>query len=753
MPARLAARFAILLTALLAGAPARAQPVAVLEGTTLSAGTGEPLPYASALATSLPDSARRATALANRDGVYRLQLPRAGRWALRIDYLGYAPLESNFDIAPGDTLRRVDRLQVEAIVLEKQDVTAERDALEKEIQAGLVDYEGEELARLPAFAEADPVRALQLLPGVSSASDVSSGLYIRGGSPDQNLFLLDGVPVYNPTHAFGLFSSFHPDLIDDLVLYKGAYPAEYGGRLGSVLELRSRRGGADDGDRIRGKAGISTVSGRLLLEGGGENWKWVTTGRRTWLDPLLDALRRSEPSVPAYAFSDLNGVLSYEAGGRRTTLRLFRSQDDLELVADESTRLELGWGNRMAQLEHRQPVGDNSVLSGRLWWSRYRSDNSIVALNTPAQFENGVDDIGGEARWLQAREGGSTTLGLEGRRYDFRFAQEFNRERDLDYRGRPFEMALWGEELWRFEGGSRLRLGLRGRWFEEADRWLLEPRASAQRPLGRHWSGRVSAGVYHQVVQLVSTEGFSAADFYLPLDGTVSPSRSYQLATGLTRELGEAWRFSVDVYGSLLEDLVLLDTDAAVDQASVRSDDLFRSGGTGWSAGAEFFLERRLGPLTGWLGYTLAGTRREFADLNGGEPFPPKYDRRHDISLVSSWRPGPWELSASFVYGTGQAFTPASARYGIGEPGTGQIPEGGEALAASRNSGRLLPYHRLDLSVGRRFGLFGLDARWALQVFNAYSRRNDWYVDYQDGEPSVVQQLPVIPSFGLEFDF
>jgi len=274
-------------------------------------------------------------------------------------------------------------------------------------------------------------------------------------------------------------------------------------------------------------------------------------------------------------------------------------------------------------------------------------------------------------------------------------------------------------------------------------------------------SGRVRAklggGIYHQYLQLVSTEGLAATDFYVPLDETTDPGRSWQVVGGVEFDPGLAWRTSIEGYYTGLSNLVAFDNTLPGGVEIQTADDIFHTGGEGWAAGAEIFLERRLGSLTGWVGYTLGWTRRTFSELNSGEAFPPKYDRRHDLNVVAQLRRGKWTFGSNFIYATGQAFTPAAARYELRNPATGKFPSDSLVLPATRNSARLLPYHRLDVSVSRSFGLFGLPAEWVFQVFNLYNRRNEWFVQYDTSGPvtdaDVAKMLPLIPSLGVNFRF
>jgi len=214
---------------------------------------------------------------------------------------------------------------------------------------------------------------------------------------------------------------------------------------------------------------------------------------------------------------------------------------------------------------------------------------------------------------------------------------------------------------------------------------------------------------------------------------------------------------TAEVYTTGLSDLLEFDNRAPVDQTGFTAENLFVTGGEGWARGLEVFYRRQQGRFTGWLGYTLGWTERRFDELNGGDAFVPKYDRRHDVNAILSWQAGAWKLSSAFRFATGQAFTPASARYQVRDPGTGVINDFGQILPGDRNSGRLAPYHRLDVSARRPVSLFGAPAELSLSVFNIYSRRNEWFVQYDtDGEVtevSVTKMLPLIPSVGVNFEF
>jgi hypothetical protein len=233
--------------------------------------------------------------------------------------------------------------------------------------------------------------------------------------------------------------------------------------------------------------------------------------------------------------------------------------------------------------------------------------------------------------------------------------------------------------------------------------------------------------------------------------------RSWQAVAGVDWRWRPSTLFSMEGYYTGLDNLVALDNSTPANAPVETSDDLFYLGGSGYATGVELFARRDMGAVTGWIGYTLGWTRREFPELNDGKTFPPKYDRRNDVSVAGEYRRGKWRFGSVFVYATGQAFTPVASRYTVRDPGTGVIPDDVQLIQGERNSARLLPYNRLDVSVARDFRLFGARAEWMIEVFNIYSRRNEWFVQYDRGnevvDVTVARMLPVIPSIGVNVWF
>ncbi|MEZ4652794.1 MAG: hypothetical protein R3E12_04095, partial [Candidatus Eisenbacteria bacterium] len=544
---------------------------------------------------------------------------------------------------------------------------------------------------------------------------------------------------------------------DGITLYKSAYPAKYGGRLGAVVDVRSLD---PDAEKVEGEVGIGTVTTHLFLTGpAGRDHRsgWYFGARRTFLEPFLAAARSSDPDIPHYYFYDLNaGYRWSHAGGARTRLTVYNGRDRLRFDLDDDTFARLRWGNTAASVTHTRILATHFLMRARAAVSHYRSTSSFQYLSTPATFENRVLDLSGgvEASW-EATPSQRMLAGLELTRYRFDFDQVFNNERQVDYRRTPSDLSGYLQDDWTL-GENRLQTGVRTRYFTDGDRFFVEPRLSLSHPLSRYVRIKLAGGLYHQYVQLVSTEGFSAADFYVPIDGSTPPGRSYQATVAVDWDPSPTYQLSAETYYTALRNVVSYDNDATGDNEVITAQDIFVTGGRGWSSGLELFAQRRQGPLTGWIGYTLGWTRRTFRELNEGRPFPPKYDRRHDLSAVMAWKQNTWTYAANFTLGTGQAFTPASALLAIRNPAEDNGQFEVIVLPGERNSARLLPYHRLDVSVSRDFRFFGHPASWMFQIFNLYSRRNEWFVQYNiehlTTDARIYRMLPVIPSLGMRVE-
>ena len=703
---------------------AGAAQAATLSGFVTDADNGEALTRA-AIAVEGPPLG----AVSNNSGYYAVKQVPAGTHVVSASHAGYQTRWDTLRFGADEIVRLNLALVPKPVVGEQIAVEAER-----------ISLRAKPVQQLPALGEADLLRSLQLLPGIQAVSDISSGLYVRGGGPDQTAILLDDIPLYNPSHLFGLFSTFNPDAIKEVNLYKGAYPAPYGRTLGAVLDVSNREGNRK---RTSGRGGVSLISGRLLTEGPVGQGSWMLAGRRTYLEPVLSAIRSRGVDIPLnYYFYDFNGKVNQRWSDDTFTVSTYWGQDDLrlDLEDDEESLVDLRWGNRA--LTARWTRVFSPALFGHFMaaGSEYESIIALRFLDAPVRIANSIRDwsLKGDLDYFTNRHH-TLSVGLLATLFEFHFARSFNERSQLDLRQELVLLEGYVQDEWRPGPTTRVQLGGRGTYFSVGHRLHFAPRLSLSHALGDKVRVKAAAGVYRQHLQLITTEAFSGGDFWVPLDNTVEPGRSYQAVTGVEWTPSPRYQFSVEAYYTDLANLVTVDTEVPDDNEATHSEAVFKSGGTGWASGLEVFWQRRTGALTGWIGYALGWTRRTFPELNDGRPFPPKHDRRHDLSFVASYKVGAWRFGASLAYASGQAFTPPS------EP------------LAQRNSARLLPYHRLDVSASRSFGLWRTASEFYVQIFNVYSRRNEWFLQLDSVDPEVdprkIKQLPIIPTLGFNFNF
>ena len=696
---------------------------ATLSGFVSDADNGEALTRAAIAVEGL-----QLGAVSNNSGYYAVKQVPAGTHVVSASHIGYQ--------TRWDTLRfgadEAVRLNL-ALVSKPVDMGEE-----VSVEAERISLRAKPVQQLSALGEADLLRSLQLLPGIQAVSDISSGLYVRGGGPDQTAILLDDIPLYNPSHLFGLFSTFNPDAIKEVNLYKGAYPAAYGRTLGAVLDVSNREGNRK---RTSGRGGVSLISGRLLTEGPVGQGSWMLAGRRTYLEPVLSAIRSRGVDIPLnYYFYDFNGKANQRWGDDTFTVSTYWGQDDLRLDLEDESLVDLRWGNRA--LTARWTRVFSPALFGHFMaaGSEYESIIALRFLDAPVRIANSIRDwsLKGDLDYF-ANRNHTLSLGLLATLFEFHFARSFNERTQLDLRQEPVLLEGYVQDEWRPGPTTRVQLGGRGTYFSVGDRLHFAPRLALSQALSDKVRVKAAGGVYRQHLQLITTEAFSGGDFWVPLDNTVEPGRSYQAVTGVEWTPSQRYQFSVEAYYTDLANLVTVDTEVPDDNEATHSEAVFKSGGTGWASGLEVFWQRRSGALTGWIGYALGWTRRTFPELNDGRPFPPKHDRRHDLSFVASYKVGAWRFGASLAYASGQAFTPPS------EP------------SAQLNSARLLPYHRLDVSTSRSFELWRTASEFYVQIFNVYSRRNEWFLQLDSVDPEVdprkIKQLPIIPTLGFNFNF
>ncbi|MEL6274286.1 MAG: TonB-dependent receptor [Bacteroidota bacterium] len=720
----------------------------------------------------------------NAYGFYSLSL-EPGTYTIVYSYLGYseqqfpldlkADLEQNVMLTAGTTLTEV------VVTSEEEDENVQ------DTEMGTVDVTTEQIKKLPAiFGEVDVLKTLQLLPGVQSAGEGSSGLYVRGGGPDQNLVLLDEAVVYNSGHLLGFFSVFNADAIKNTTLIKGGMPANYGGRLSSVIDIQMKEGNAE---QLQVDGGIGLVASRLTVQGPikKDQASFIVSGRRTYiLDLAQPFINGTDFAGTNYYFYDFNAKVNYRFTDQdRLYLSGYFGRDVLNFQQRESDfRFELPYGNTTGTLRW------NHLFNNRLFFNLSAIYNEYDFGFAGGQGDFSVDVFSGVRDY---------NLKLD---FDFFPTPEHSLKFGVAYTYhrltpniaearsgdevfsnglRPrfaHEAAAYVLDDWKISNRLSLNYGLRFSLFTQLGPYTSaingeefgqgepvttytawEPRLSARYRLSAQSSLKAGITRTAQYLHLVSNSTSTLpADIWVPSSELVKPQLGWQYAIGYFQNFANnAWEFSVEAYYKDLQNQIDYRESYVNNPANdIEQEFVF---GRGEAYGIEFFLNKRKGRLTGWLGYTLSRTERIFPDINGGRRFRATFDRPHDISLVASYELSPkWTMSGVFVFGSGQTFTPLQSLYLI----EGNLVQ----EFAARNSARIQDYHRFDLSAvytpkpasTKRF-----KTSWTFSLYNTYNRQNPFFIYYDlnvnadEGTANAralkVSLFPLIPSVTWNFSW
>ncbi len=751
------------------------------------AGSGEKL-----IAANVFDQKSLQGTVSNTYGFYSLTLP-AGSVSLLVSYVGYQPVEYSFSLRNDTTI--TFRLQ-QAISLKEVEVVAKKvDRIETNTQMSRVDVPVKQIEKLPTLmGEVDVLKVLQLLPGVQAGGEGQNGIYIRGGSPDQNLILLDGVPVYNVSHLMGFFSVFNSDAIKTVTLTKGGFPARYGGRLSSIVEINMKEGHMQE---LHGEGSIGLIASRLTLEGPIKKGKtsFMVSGRRTYADlvfgPLIKASAADNEDVKLRMyFYDLNAKVNHKINDRhRIYLSTYSGKDIFGARYRENfdngghylTDGGIDWGNITAAARWNFMINNKLFSNTTLTYSRFRFNfNALVeekdngeTTSYSARYFSGIRDWSAKVDFdylpnpqHYIRFGGGATQHA----YDpgaFVFKARFDEENFDTILGsmqtKGIEMWLYGEDeiTW---GALKANLGLHASGFSVNGKFYtsVQPRIGLRYLLNNDIAIKASFATMTQYINLLTNESLSLpTDLWVPTTGRIKPQRSWQPAIGIATTLWKEYELSLEGYYKKMKNVVSY--KEGVSFLGLENDWQDKvTQGDGESYGVEFFLQKKEGRTTGWLGYTLSWTWRQFDDINGGKRFPFKYDRRHDVSLVLSHElTDRITISGTWVYGTGNAITLPLYRYDTPvyyDPGSDAYYTRELEGVGEKNAFRMKPYHRLDLSIEFRKQKRRYERAWVFSVYNAYNRPNPYYVfdgTDENGDRAFRQTslFPLIPSFSWNFKF
>lgn len=733
-----------------------AQNTASVSGYISNTVTGEPLISAN---FSIKESPKGTSA--NTSGYFALANLPPGSYTVVATFIGYKRFEKEISLEAGENLYlnielEPEELEMEEIVVESQKSKREEQSL------GTAEISSKRIKKMPSVFQADVFRSLQLLPGVKAASDFSSGLYIRGGSPDQTLILLDRTTVYNPSHFLGFFSTFNPDAVEDVKLYKGGYPARYGGRLGSVLSISSKEGNRKE---FRGSATVGLLASSLTVEGPFKGGSYMFAIRRSTLEPLLALLQQYSDNIPeSFYFLDMNGKLSIDANENNNfSVAFYNGVDDLRFPFADDAGVGLNYGNQVLSATWTHFFSEQLFSDFTLTRARYFNFPSFNIASTPYERSNNIHDFSFKAdlEYLPTQNH-KISAGVRAGSFLLKLHDEFDGQKTFGTRTHSQYGSVYLQDQWAISQKWTATTGLRAATFSEGNYLRLEPRLSIEyKPTGR-FQIQAAYGRYNQYLTLVSSEAFSGFDVWLTTKEGVPPAYGNQYIAGFKTIPWENYRLDVEFYYRSMKSL--FEPDPFVpNQSGLSYPQIFRFG-QGYAYGAELFFERQVGRLTGFIGYTFSVTRRKFPTFNQSIPdnpigfYPPKYDRLHDLKAVLGYEfSDHWSSSIVFNYATGQAFTEPMGRSAAFDFPT-TMNRMDQLLVNSLNGSRLPPYHRLDISISRSGTFFGIgEATWKMQFINAYSRRNIWFYRYNWDENPVereaVQLLPVLPSISYSLDF
>jgi hypothetical protein len=714
----------------------------------------------------------------NQHGFYSLSLP-SDSVQLVVSFLGYerkvVPLHLTSD-------RRLDvELAPSAVQAGSLEVTAERTPLQQTTRTSTVEITAARAKQTPTLlGETDVLKTLQLMPGVQSGNEGTSGLYVRGGTPDQNLVMLDGAPLYNVSHLFGFLSVFNPDIVQNVQLTKGGFPARYGGHLSSVVEVN-----VEDGNRKQYEAegSLGMLSSRLTVQGPivEDKTSFLVSGRRTYADLLLRSV--NDDLGAGYFFYDVNAKLNHRFSSTdRVFWSLYTGDDRFHSLgeADDELSFDFGWGNITSTLRWNHVYGNDLFGSVAFRFSRYRFDINAESEGGGDEtyrlrYRSGIRDLELETSFdYTLNERHDLRAGAHVTYHRFRpGATEYRAEAELDTtitpsdRVRAVNAAVYAEDKIDWTEALSTNLGLRATTFvvDGTSYWSLQPRLSARYLLPEDWALKGSYSLMRQPIHLLSNSTIGLpTDLWVASTREVPPGRSHQVTLGVSRSFQDReYEVRLEGYGKLMDNL--LEYKPGATYTLTATTDWVRrvETGRGWSYGAELLLRRTRGRTSGWIGYTLSWTRRQFDALNDGEPFPFRYDRRHDLSAtVSHQLTDVTSITGTWVYGTGDAVTAPNARYrGRKVDGRQYRPFLRPAPTqdyTERNGFRMPAYHRLDLGLrfkwGDRQGFHALKTG----VYNAYNRKNPYFFQTSradDGglEAEAVTLFPILPYINYQFKF
>lgn len=744
--------------------------------------------------------------ITNSFGFYTLTLPE-GSVELKYSYIGcetqVRKMMLDKDIVLNISLE-------ETVALDEITVVGRRDELGVSgSQMSAVTVPIKQLAKIPALAgEVDIIKALQLMPGVQSGGEGSAGLYVRGGGPEENLILLDGVPLYNVNHMMGFFSVFNADAIKNVTLYKGNFPARFGSRLSSVVDVTQKEGNAKS---YHGSATIGILSAKLNLEGPiiKDKTTFNISGRRTYFDvlsaPFIKAMKGN-----GYYFYDLNAKITHKFSDKdKLSLSYYMGDDKIYIGTEESNKtyaykvtssqnMDMKWGNTVGVLNWYHLFTDKLFMNTTVAYTKYRFNMGMTMTESNVAIQQGFyDNINTNTiSLLSSIHDQSINTALEyhpntdhsikfGANYTYHTFEpsvtqirmqerETNQNINLgDQKSYTHEAAVYAEDNWSIREIVKLNMGLRASMYKTSKSWYpsIEPRLSARVMVSPVVSVKASYAYMSQYIHLLSNSNISLpTDLWVPVTNTIKPMNSNQFAIGAFYNFNNLLDISVEGYYKTMSNLLAY-KDGASFMATTENWENKVVMGDGRSYGIELLIQKQVGHLTGWVGYTWSKALRQFdrpgQEINYGKEYYAKFDRRHDFSVTLAYKLSEhWDISSSFIFGSGNRGTLglqkfAASNNDISFPEVNNNQSNNIEMVnnvSERNNYQMPNYHRLDFgatyTTKHQFGESVLN----FSVYNVYNHLNPYLITIgqnDDGTSSLKQTsiFPIIPSISYTFKF
>ena len=712
----------------------------------------------------------------NEYGFYSFTVRQADTIILHVSYIGYAQKTSKI---AGRANARLD-IFLEMSVYEMDEVVVSADRNDRNVnkaQMGTVNVPLRAINTLPVLGgERDILKVIQFLPGVQQGNEGTAAFFVRGGNADQNLVQLDEATIYNPNHLFGLFSTFNINAIKSITLTKGGFPAKYGGRLSSILDI-SMKDGNKEFFELEG--GVGLLSSNLTVQGPLQKGKssFILSGRRSFLDLIAKiGFLPEEVSTTKYILYDVNAKLNFELGKNdHLFLSFFKGKDYASYIASSSMDFNIAFGNTTGTIRWNHLFGNKLFCNTSVIFNDYHLGLATNQLNYYSLLYTGINDVTAKSDFTCSinpdhvvKAGFSYTYHtLYPGSLSEKIPKTGNKltiDRNTVPRRYSNEWAFYASDELKLANFASVNVGLRVPVFHTTQKTysFVEPRLTARFSINQTSSIKASYTQMNQFLHLIPNSTASLpADIWLSSNAKIKPQNSVQYALGFFKNFSNnEIETSIEIYYKTMDNQVLFKEGT---QIGLNTDlDATLTFGSGKSYGIEFFARKNFGKLTGWVSYTLSKTTQKFAELNFGKVFPFTYDRPHNLAVAAMYELSKrWTFAADFTFYSGIAYTIPVGKVFIANDGG--LYDGVYYDYYGRNNARLKPYHRLDVSFLNRKTVtaFGkkCEREWVFGIYNVYSRLNPYYV-YLYTDPATklpkakqVSLLPIIPSVSFNFKF